>query len=701
MPVSAGGPDARVGGPGLEARLCVAHRAIVVVMLCAAMCCAARRARAEDAPDAAAPDVSAPPDASNAIIAPTASSAGALADAKPEIGFSADELEGDLRVGELVLRGHVVINSERFRLTSPELRLVRTPRGIVVRGWGEVVFCPCPEPPVAIGFRGGLVAPPADLLLDRPELRLAGTTVAVLPWFWLRAPSRAGLLPPTIAWRGSDGLLLGLGGHFPWGDDTGDGSAKNELDVTAAGYLQGGFDLSLRVRTERSTNEVRWDHLHGDLLAVDAHGAEPFVDTGAVAWDVDAVRGSRARAGSLSLEEAARAYDRAAVETTFRPASMVLGGLGFRAEGARGDSGPSERYADGPRATLAAGDAIGEIGSWDALSTFAVLDDPWLGTTELGRLEGGTDWAARPSFLVTRLGLRESALAATTGAVSAVDAVGVAEVEVAAPLVRAFGAPQTAENPETARGADPTPSDDASPVGPSELPYLHVIEPRVRASIMSARTSGDYWSATGRPVALQAGTALAASVGARTSWGRWLSRSGGSLEVDVGELDTVDRGTAPEAMTVLRYRTSWSTQYFGWSGEGAARLTGQRGQVTIGRVRLGEEGGWHLGVKAAGRSGVEPIAARALAPSSASEPSGGWLAAEGWSAGADVRAQLGRALSASAAIDEDITSQTLLALRTSVGYAHPCRCVSVNAFAGQRLARGGVDVWVSIDLAPR
>src|SRR5882672_297544 len=67
----------------------------------------------------------------------------------------------------------------------------------------------------------------------------------------------------------------------------------------------------------------------------------------------------------------------------------------------------------------------------------------------------------------------------------------------------------------------------------------------------------------------------------------------------------------------------------------------------------------------------------------------------------EVRAKLGSALAATVAIDEDLTAKTLLALHTSVGYAHPCRCIGVNAYAAQRLARGGVDVWVSIDLAPR
>src|SRR5262249_52682557 len=114
MTVPAGGPATRQTAPRFVARrmLSVARGGGWAIPLLAP---AGRAGADESKPEAAKPD-----------------------EPKPEIGFSADELEGDLRVGELVLRGHVVITYERFRLTSPELRLARTPRGITVRGWGEL-----------------------------------------------------------------------------------------------------------------------------------------------------------------------------------------------------------------------------------------------------------------------------------------------------------------------------------------------------------------------------------------------------------------------------------------------------------------------------------------------------------------------------------------------------------------------------------
>jgi hypothetical protein len=106
-------------------------------------------------------------------------------------------------------------------------------------------------------------------------------------------------------------------------------------------------------------------------------------------------------------------------------------------------------------------------------------------------------------------------------------------------------------------------------------------------------------------------------------------------------------------------------------------------------------------VKTAGRVGVEPVVARALASPSATEPSGGWLAAEGWSGGAEIAAKFTRSVGATLSAQEDFTSRTLLEVHGSIGYAHPCRCISIDGFAGKRLGREGIDVWVSIDLAPR
>jgi len=595
---------------------------------------------------------------------------------KPQLGFSADEVEGDVRMRELVLRGNVVVTYQRFRLTSPELALRRTQRGIEVRGPGEVVFCPCPNPPVSVGFAGGVVAPPADLFLQNPNLRVGGTAIFALPWFWLRAPSRPGIVPPTVAWRGGDGLLIGEGVHIPWSD----GGDFDELDLTASAYVKGGVELVARFRTPRSTQRLRWDHLREDLLSVEAHGSYPQAATGAVAWDIDSIRGSRARRATMALDEAARGYDRGAGEVMIRPTDSSIVAAGVRAVGARGASGPSERPAWGPRAVVALGGAIGSVGAWDALSTFAALDDAALGPTHLARSEGGLEIAARPSILVTRLALREALTAADAGAISALDAVGSARLEASAPFVRAY-------------------------LG-DEAPLVHVIEPRVQASVMAFRTSGAYWSMTGRPVALAGGQRGIASAGFRTAWGRLLGHAGGSLEADAGRIARLEGVSLGEPGRELgppfgRARTAWTSRFVGWGAEAATHLKGPRARVLIGKARLGEQDGWHLVARAAGRVGIEPLDARVLGATRAEEPSGGWLAAEGWSAGAEVAAKFSRSVGATVSAEEDLTHKTLLGVRGSIGYAHPCRCISVDGFVARRLGRDGVDVWISIDLAPR
>ena len=590
--------------------------------------------------------------------------------AAPELSFSADQVEGDARLRELILRGNVVVTSERFRLTSPSLSLRRSARGVEVQGPGEVVFCPCPNPPVSIGFQGGVVGPPADLVLERPSLRVAGWTIFALPWFWMRAPTRPGILPPSVAYRGADGLLLGEGVHLPWknGDD------YDQLDFTASGYVKGGFELVTRFWTARSTNRVRWDRLQGDLLAISAQGSYPQGEGGAVAWDVDAVRGTRARRASLTLDEAARGYDRAMAQTIVRLADGVLLSSGVRAVGARGGIGPSVHPVWGPTATLAAGGAIGPFGAWNGLATATVLEDAVFGTTTLARSEGGIELSARAAAMVARLSFRETITSASAGPTAALDALGTARIELAAPLAHVF-------------------ADEHSPL-------VHVIEPRLRASVMAARTSGAYFAQTGRPIALVAGRMATASAGLRTAWGRLLGHSGGSLEADVGGIGTAGDEGMSQATPLGRSRVAWSSRFVGIGGEGATALD-TPGQVLVGKVRFGEQDGWHLTVKGAGRRGWNPLAARALAGSTAEEPSGGWLAAEGWSGGAEIAARLARSVGARISAEEDFTSRTLLQVRGSLGYAHPCRCISIDGFVGKRLGREGIDVWVSIDLAPR
>ena len=164
------------------------------------------------------------------------------------------------------------------------LELQQSNRGILVEGDGRLTFCPCLGTPIALGFKSATVAPPGDLFLTSPRLEIFNVPVFWLPWFWLRAPSRVGLLPPQIEWRGADGLFLGGGVHLPWHA----GSRDVVVDLSGGGYVNGGFAVEAVAKTDSTTTRVRFDRLpqsvraglpgDGSGLVVDARGSFSSTD---------------------------------------------------------------------------------------------------------------------------------------------------------------------------------------------------------------------------------------------------------------------------------------------------------------------------------------------------------------------------------------------------------------------------------------
>ena len=271
------------------------------------------------------------------VSVPAKSSAESTAeDPKPDNGsdvyvvdFEADTVEANGELTKIVLHGNVVVMVDRYRLEGDHLRLNRGPRGLVIDGKGRVAFCPCPNPPVSFGFRSAVLAPPTDLVLKHPTVRLGSVPVFWLPYLWLRSPARVALLPPRLAWRGGDGFLAGAGVHLPFSN------ARSSLDVTGSGYVKGGVELDTRLTTPTTTTRVRWDHLRESLLALDARGSTEPVAGSTFAWSADAVRGPRGLAATILLEDAARRYDR----VEFAGGNGGHAGLisvGFRGDAPRG-----------------------------------------------------------------------------------------------------------------------------------------------------------------------------------------------------------------------------------------------------------------------------------------------------------------------------------------------------------------------------
>ena len=107
----------------------------------------------------------------------------------PALDARADDVAIDARQNELQLKGNVRVDSMPFYLTSDELAVRRTRFGAEVTGKGQVAFCPCLGTPLAVGFDGATVAPPADLFLRDPTLRVFGVPVLWLPYVWMRSPA--------------------------------------------------------------------------------------------------------------------------------------------------------------------------------------------------------------------------------------------------------------------------------------------------------------------------------------------------------------------------------------------------------------------------------------------------------------------------------------------------------------------------------
>lgn len=573
-----------------------------------------------------------------------------------KVRFDADRLELDSKHDRLELDGHVVVTVDRYRLTSDRLSLERGPRGVVARGGGRVAFCPCPDPPVTLGFRSATVAPPTDLLLEQPTLRAFGVPVFWLPYLWLRSPRRFGLLPLDVAYRGRDGVYLGSGLHAPLGE-------TSSLDVGAGAYFEGGVQVDARLVTPRTASAVRWDHLRESAVAADLRGVADAAHGATVAWSVDALRGPRALRGPALLEEVALRHDRARLALGSSDGKLTAG---VEAAVAAARGGPLDAgYAWAPGTVAAIGGALGTSAAFDVATSLSTWRTPTDGTltlvTERAELRG--DLRAGPLRLGGELRSRGSAaLAEYDRGHAVVSGVG---VEASLPLVREFG--------------------------PSDGPVQHFVAPFIDGAMAMADSSGQ-----GPVRVVRDGAFYMVSGGIRTVLGEVFgNRAAASLSLRLAELG--DGANAPR-------------RYAGWLATAAAPLVGLRseGVVSLDRersgastasLRVGPEDALRLVGRAANRSGPLPVAAR-LVNGGWDAPFSPWFDVPGWSVGGGAVVPWTRFLASAADVDYDVASRTLLGWRTSLGYRHPCRCLAMAAWVGHRLGRPGVDTWLTVDLMP-
>lgn len=576
----------------------------------------------------------------------------------------------DAKQRDLELKGHVTVESPPFHLTSDHLVLKRTPRGVDVDGDGRLAFCPCLGTPLTLGFAGAIVAPPGDLILRKPTLDVYGVPVLWLPYFWLRSPARVGLLPPDVAYRGHDGLFLGDGVHVPWKF----GDSQNGLNLRAGAYTAGGSAFSGDLVTPSSVTSVAWDHKDGDGVAVDARGA---LETSAgerattsVTWDVDQLRGGRGVGATTDLDAAARTVDRASADVALRDSGFTFAS-GVRVASLRGGAF-EDLGAAGPVVSVRRADAIRSAGDYDlTLSGGALRAQDTATTFSYARGEGGMLLATRMGPVGASMDARVAGDLADDGFARGVDGAAEARGALGLPLVRGFSSSDPGD------------------------PWRHRIEPRIGVAGLVARGDELLGAEFGRGTGVERGDAYLGEAGMTTALGRW----GAADAIEAGGSVAAVGGTVP--LLAARWRAAASTTYFGLGAEGAHLLaSGAAGSALSARTRIGPADSVHLGVYAAAREGVDPVAARLLTDAPL-EPSAGFFATEGWTGGSSLVVPWTTWLVTRAGADADLTNELLAAARGGIELRDKCRCLAVRLAGAHRIGREGVDVWLTIDLAPR
>lgn len=568
------------------------------------------------------------------------------------VDVRADEVvvEGDS--GEVRVRGDVRIDASPFFLRSEEIKVARSRRGVEVEGRGRLAFCPCLGTPLAVQFDGATVAPPGDVLVKSPTLQLYGVPIAWLPFFWFRSNARVGALPPELAYRGDDGFYAGAGVHLPLGAD-----AKGAIQVRGGAYIEGGAVVDVRMRTTRSVSTVRWDRLRSSGLLFDTRGSmKDGAATGA--WDIDALRGTRAVRATTSLETASRRYDRARSEANIRDEGWSLA-ASVSSTAPRGGS-LEELGVIGPRFRLARSSALGDWGTYDAAATVGQWRGMTVGSLTVGQGEARIVIAPPLDVFDTMLELRGLSEWAAADFASRARHRGVARLEAAVPFGRGFGE----------RGD-----------------VQHRIAPLIAGTGVASAGDESHWF--GVPMAA---TGALAEAGIHQAVGTWARRTAAELRTSGAIL--VQRG---DAVPLARWQASAQFAPLAVRAEGAH--ASDAAHVVIAHTRIGPLDGLHLRTQVAGREGLDPSQARLVAPDlpPVLVP---FLAEEGWTAGSSVRVPWGRWWSTEFGMDGDLSRRQWLGTRASIRWQDRCHCLVARAFVSERLGRPGLDAWVTVDFAP-
>lgn len=614
---------------------------------------------------------------------------GPPANAEPSqaVTFRAGRADADTPSGDVTLQDNVEVAFGRYRLRGTYLHLHFANGSVAFDGDAHLALCPCPSPPLTFAAVRGRLDPAGDVHLRFPRVEIGGFPLLALPYLWLRTPEQVALLPPLVAVRGANGLLVGSGAHFPWRGS--DGSLR-ALDLVAGGYLRGGVELEATLATPDAHVRLLADIIEGTRLAVEARGALVDGAHASVAWDLDAVRGDRARSGTIDLAVATRPFDTAMAQASLRGTGIAdglivaAGGIGraFRGDG---------KISAGPRAFAATGGSLGGIGSWSADAGFAILGGEESGVARtLGRASLGGEIDARPGPFELRTSLVTRGRMAGTGGHedASGEAVAATRIDVDLPLTRSFGG-------LAGRGS-----------------WTHWITPSISLRGAFTEQQGAFF--------LPMGSALPQA--------SWIAAAGGStslsrIEGPAVRLEARVGGFGDTARTglVFHSRLNFDAWAAGLSAESAAVREGKApppppgttagapqlsvdGVAVLARARLGPTSGIFLRFDVGAQAGTAAGKARGIAGGAWAAVPGddlAYFATPGATGGMELSIPWTITLRTVARADADLTSGSILALRALAEYRHPCGCFGMGLLASQRLGRQGADVALSIDVASR
>jgi hypothetical protein len=564
------------------------------------------------------------------------------------------EIEGPLK--RLSLSEGVELTVHRYRVTADRLTLERIPQGIRVDGDGRMSFCQCASSPLTVGFSRGTVAPPTDLLLQNATFRACGLPVFWLPTYWVRSPNKLGISTPTLAWRASDGPLIGTGIHVPLSFDaeTNDGA----LETLVGAYLLGGVDLGMQLRTPRTTSAVRWDYRERSMLGMDASGYRHWPNHVSLSWRLDSWRGQRVRTGPVSFEVATRSYDRLRTEVAFGDGQSLYA-LGFHGDVVRAT--PLAQTGQlGPAARWGVGVALGDWGRVD--SSLSIIG-------RLRRLESGNAVAMhssdlsidmRPSPASVRWMLHERWMMGS-GAQRTYDSglLG-SELRIGLPFVAEFGS------------------------GPTT--FAHWLEPFAVGTAAYAGHSSAYGRMAPGPVAT-------AQLGLLNTFGYPADSTATSLQLRAGSIAAGDERSHAFAARFLS-SGNWLALggNVGWAG----------GDVWLSnvRVRTGRMDQVAIRSRLEGRGRTDPTQVRWLLDEAWSPWGLSWFSRTGWLIGEDLDIAFGHQVAFTTGFAYDVGHGTFVSEQASAAYRHPCGCLAASTRTDWRVGRGGWDVLVALDLMP-